>query len=133
MRRRCCSRRPARIGGSGPRLGPLSSACGGSAMADVEPLPPGWLGATAAEIGHASSVQKNAKEAEPPPALPRGRQRRGEGAPRGRRHVSSRGGPSGSDALTSPPRQTGELCFFPTSQSHGRFQKRDLIPFVLTC
>lgn len=72
------------------------------AMADVEPLPPGLLGATAAAMGHAFSVRKNAKEAEPPAALPRGRRGGARGAPRGRRHVSSRGGPSGSDVITPP-------------------------------
>lgn len=72
------------------------------AMADVEPLPPGLLGATAAAMGHAFSVRKNAKEAEPPAALPRGRRGGARGAPRGRRHVGSRGGPSGSDVITPP-------------------------------
>lgn len=140
VRRRCCEQRPARVGRGGSRPGPLSSACGASL-----PLRR-WL--TWSRSLPDSSVLRRPRWDTPPPCG-RTRKRRSrrrlcrvaDGAERGGRHEDGvTWAEAGLPALTSSPRQmcsstvteAGLLLPPPRSQSHNRFQKRGLLPLVLT-
>lgn len=143
VRRRCCEQRPARVGRGGSRPGPLSSACGASL-----PLRR-WL--TWSRSLPDSSVLRRPQWDTPSPCG-RTRKRRSrrrlcrvaDGAERGGRHEDgvTWAAEAGLPALTPSPRQmcsstvteAGVLLLPPPprSQSHNRFQKRGLVPLVLT-